>query len=606
MENLNFSKNLRVGINLGFEKVNDQLKDDLVDNYNINENKKNTIEELVPKPKNNLNLNYNNLKDIKGIKYKIDKESINRLKNLKIEEKHIKIKLNKLEENQKLLDSELPIKNDIISYNNRKINIKKIALMKNDLISQLNYNSSKISQILDSNRLINRNLLIKNYISPETYKKSRNDNIDSNNIILDNINKNFCLSEDQERFNKHLLQIQKEEKKHREKIQKDLKISSEKKCKEIELKENKKLQRQKCYLEELKTKEKQFLNKIKEKNNLILEKSNKYIGEKSHKKKKDYLFYQFQKKFENNEKKLIDKVNLMKKDSLVTKKELEELANKREEQKKILEEGLNERKLKLIKMWKERSQTLPVYKHPIVDMLEDEEFDLLDEKEEKKEKKEKNELEKRNYRPPKVKIDLNLKNIRENRNIKTNKDSVTQTEINNKNRLLKNLDFMANIIQAAKEENIELKKNNKKNKLNDLKYNERIINSVKKINNLKSLDINENRIRHNFKLLPKPDKPIDYLKEIIKQKKSKNKKMKIDKGVGNIFSEIKPGGNDIIETLDMVKSINNAIDRKVIEKKEALKIKGGYLNNTKLGDEVGNLLIESIQNKLSLLNKLNG
>ena len=224
--------------------------------------------------------------------------------------------------------------------------------MKNDLISQLNSNSSKISQILDSNRLINRNLLIKNYMSPETYKKSRNDNIDSNNIILDNINKNFCLSEDQERFNKHLLQIQKEEKKHREKIQKDLKISSEKKCKEIELKENKKLQKQKCYLEELKTKEKQFLNKIKEKNNLILEKSNKYIGEKSHKKKKDYLFYQFQKKFENNEKKLIDKVNLMKKDSLVTKKELEELANKREEQKKILEEGLNERKLKLIKSGK--------------------------------------------------------------------------------------------------------------------------------------------------------------------------------------------------------------------------------------------------------------
>ena len=103
MENLNFSKNLQIGINLGFEKVNDKLKDDLIDNYNINENKKNTIEELVPEPKNNLNLNYNNLKDIKGIKYKIDKESINTLKNLKIEEKHIKIKLNKLEENQKII-----------------------------------------------------------------------------------------------------------------------------------------------------------------------------------------------------------------------------------------------------------------------------------------------------------------------------------------------------------------------------------------------------------------------------------------------------------------------------------------------------------------------
>ena len=145
---------------------------------------------------------------------------------------------------------------------------------------------------------------------------------------------------------------------------------------------------------------------MKEKNNLILEKSIKYIDEKNHKKKKDYLFFQIKQKFENNEKKLIDKVNMMKKDSLVTKKEIEELAQKREEQKRILEEGLNERKIKLIKMWKERSQTLPVYKHPIVDKLEDEEFDLLDEEEDKKEQKEKNEKEKRNYQPPKVKIDI--------------------------------------------------------------------------------------------------------------------------------------------------------------------------------------------------------
>ena len=80
---------------------------------------------------------------------------------------------------------------------------------------------------------------------------------------------------------------------------------------------------------------------------------------------------------------------MVKKDSLVTKKELRELADKREEQKKILEEGINDRKIKLLKMWKQRSQTLPVYKHPAVDMLEDEEYDLLENEEDKKEKKKK-------------------------------------------------------------------------------------------------------------------------------------------------------------------------------------------------------------------------
>jgi hypothetical protein len=235
-----------------------------------------------------------------------------RLKNLKKDEKIIKIKLNKIEENKTLLDSELPIQNDIIAMNNRKIQLKKIASMKNDLLSKLKNNSNKISEIIDSNRTINKNLLKKNYMSPEIIKNFRNN---KNNII------HFCLSEDQERFNKHLLQIQKEEKIQREKIQKDLKISSEKKSKEIELKENKKLERQRYYLEELKNKEKEFFKKIKEKNNLILEKSIKYIGEKNHKKKKDYLFFQLKEKFENNEKKLIDKINMMKKDSLVTKEE---------------------------------------------------------------------------------------------------------------------------------------------------------------------------------------------------------------------------------------------------------------------------------------------
>ena len=97
----------------------------------------------------------------------------------------------------------------------------------------------------------------------------------------------------------------------------------------------------------------------------------------------------------------------------------------------------------------------------------------------------------------------------------------------------------------------------------------------------------------------------------MKLKRNKKDKIKVHVGVGDIFAGFKDiqknkGPNQIIEALDMVKSKTNAIDRKVFEKKEYLKIKGGYINNTKLGDEVGNLLIESIQTKLSLLSKLNG
>ena len=596
LENLNFDKNLQSGIKSGIEKVKDEIKDDLEENLNIIKNKKLNIEEIISKSKKNFNLNLTD----KAVNFKIDKESIIRLKNLKRSEKFIKSELNKIEENKKLLESELPIKNDIILINTRKYNLKRMNSTKNDLLKKLKYNSVRISELLDNNKEINKNLLIKNYLSQNTSINSKDNDINHGNYKK---KIHSCLSEDQERFNKHLLKIQNEEKIQKEKFEKDLKITKDKKIKEIELKESKKLQRQKNYLEELKNKEKEFFNKIKEKNNLILEKSSKHIGDKNHKNIKEYLFYQYKENFENNEKKLIDKVNMIKKDSLVTKKELKELANKRKEQKKILEEGLNERKIKLIKMWRQRSQNLPVYKHPVVDMMEDEEYDLLEDEEDKKEQKEKNEKEKKNYQPPEVKIDFRLKEIREKRNLKTNKDSVIKTENNNKKRFLKNLNFIANIIEAAKEENLE--KNKYKIKMNNKNLKtENIVNRKKRNKVAKSFE------KHNYKLHPKPEKPIDYLKDIIKNTDNKKNKKKVDVGVGDLEAELKDGGkkgvNHIIETFDMVKSKTNAIDKKVIEKKEYLKAKGGYMNNTKLGDEVGNLIIESIQAKLSLLNKING
>ena len=604
LEDLNCDKNLQFGINSGFDKVNEEIKDDLGYNYNFNENKKFHFEELLSKSKSSLKLNFNK----NGIVYNIDKESIMRLKNLKSNEKYIRNKLNKIEANRKIIDSELPIKNDIIMQNTRKSNLKRIESMKNDLLLKLRYNSSKISDIIDSNKQLNRNLLIKNYMNPVIQKSSRNNNSDNNNtnsnmLTLDNITKSmhYCLSEDQEKFNRHLMQIQKEQNLYREKAEKDLKISNQKKIKKLELNENMKIQRQKNYLEELKNKEKIFLSKMKEKNDLILKNSNKFIDKKNHKKAKDYLFCQLKEKFDQSEKKLIDKANMVKKDSLVTKKELKELADKREEQKKILEEGINDRKIKLLKMWKQRSQTLPVYKHPVADMIEDEEYDLLEDEEDKKEKKEKNEREKKNYKPPPVKVDFKLKQIREARYMKTKKDSVIKTEMNNKNRLMKNLNFIANIIEAAKEEELEKDKNRNKANIFD-NYGTKI----KKNRIAKSIESK----KHNYILHPKPEKPIDYLKEIIKKNNNKKNKFKRDIGVGDIFADLKEVSgkdniNHISEMLDMIKSKTNAIDQKVLEKKEFLKAKGGYLNNTKLGDEVGSLLIKSIQTKLSLLNKFN-
>ena len=584
LEKLNFSKNMQTGINSGFDKINEDIKDNLVDNFNIKDKKIN-LEKIINDKKKFPELNLGK----SGITYNLTKESILRLKHLKVNERNIKTKINKIEENEKLLESEEPIKNDVVSKNLRNNNLKKINSMKNELLYKLKYNSSIISEVIEKDKTINRNLLIQNY------------NNHSNKSELESFTKHFSLSEDQEKFNRYLLKKQKEENLKREKIQNELKILNIKKSKEIELNEKTTLERQKEHLNELKKKEKEFLNKLKEKNNLLLEKSIKNIDKTQKKQTKDYLFYQVKKRFENDEKKLVDKVNMVKKDSLVTKKELQELAERRNERKKILEEGLTERKLNLIKMWHYRSQKLPIYKHPLVNVLEDEKMDVFEEEQEKQEKKENNEKSKKNFQPPKVKIDLQLKQIREKRILMSHKDSVTETENNNKKRFLKNLDFMANIIEAAKEENLEKIKNNKSRNI-------KTENNKNKIT--KSLESSEIKKKFNYQLHPKPEKPIDYLKEIMKGKKG-NQKEKKEQGVGEMLAELNEdnkikGRNQIIDTVDMIKSKTNAIDQKVSERKEYMKVKGGYINNTNIGDEVGNLLIESIQTKLSLLNKLKG
>ena len=592
LEKLNFSKGLRIGIDSGFEKINMNIRENIENNFNIRDKKINLDNIINKNNKKNIELNTGK----NGILYNINKESILRLKHLKQNEKNIKKKLDKIEESQKMLESEEPIKSDKVNINIRNNNLKKINSMKNELLVKLRYNSSIISEVIDKDKNINRNLLIQNYNN-------------HTNKTETGYTKHFSLSEDQEKFNKYLLKKQEEEKLQREKIQNALKRSNSKKSKEIELNEQKILERQKEHLNELKKKEKDFFNKLKEKNNLLFEKSIKNIDKNLKRQTKDYLFYQVKQKFETKEKKLVDKVNMIKKDSLVTKEELEELANKRNERKKILEEGLSERKLNLIKMWQQRSQKLPIYKHPVVNILEDEELDVMEDEQEKQEQKEKNEISKKTFQPPKVKINKELKRLREKKLLMSNKDSVTQTEIQNKKRFMKNLDFMANIIEAAKEENLEKNKLKNNKNIKTEKNNE----TKNKIRITKSLDSNENKKKHNYLLHPKPEKPIDYLKEIFKGKKgNKLVKEKKDQGVGEIIADLNEesktikGRNQIMDTLDMIKSKTSAIEQKVTEKKDIMKVKGGYINNTNIGDEVGNLLIESIQTKLSLLNKLKG
>ena len=568
LENVKLPKNLKNDINSGIEKSHLEIHDDFKNDLLNISNKKTTVNELLGLNKSNGNIFLTSVD-------KISKENLKRLKSLKLEEKNIKKNIAKINMNTKLLEDGLSLKNDIVDENIRKSQLKNMNDLKEDFITKLIKVNQKIEFILNEEKF-----------SQKGKKKLDWENLD----------------EAQEEYNAHLKKLKEEQNKNKAKFDSDLKIAYEKHqkfCDQLELEKSGKLEK---LIKERKDTERKVILKRKKEADEILEKSKKYLNEKFTKKDNDYRYYQLKEKFENNEKKLIDKVNMQKKDPLITQEEIKELSKRIKEQKKLLGEDAEEKKKQLIKLWSYRSQTLPTYKHPLTVKLEEELALKMQQNEEDKKKKECNDLEKRNYQPPKVIQSQKLKSQRETRKDKVDRESVMQTELNNKKRLDR-LKFTP-IISPKNLKKIQEEINQEIN--NDLEFDIKSLLQKKKKKILKPI-----RILH-----PKPEKPIDYLTQMIVEKeKSKNKSIQektedsidIKTNLNNkITSRNEKNVDNIIDTLKMVKAQTETIDNKVQLKKQILKLNGGYLNNPKLGDEVGDLLIESIQTKLNIMNKLNG
>ena len=568
LENVKLPKNLKNDINSGIAKSHLEIRDDFKNDLLNISNKKTTINDILGLNKSNGNIFLTSVD-------KISKENLKRLKSLKLEEKNIKKNIAKINMNTKLLEDGLSLKNNIVDENIRKSQLKNMNDLKENFITKLIKVNQKIELILNEEKLSQK---------------------PKNKLDFEN------LDEAQEEYNLHLKKLKEEQNKNKAKFDTDLKIAYEKHqkfCDQLELEKSGKLEK---LIKERKESERQVILKRKKEADEILENSKKYLNEKFTKKDNEYKYYQLKENFENNEKKLIDKVNMQKKDPLVTQEEIKELSKKINEQKKILIEDAEEKKKQLIKLWSYRSQTLPTYKHPLTVKLEEELALKMQKYDDDKKKKECNDLEKRNYQPPKVTQSLKLKNQRETRKDKVDRESVMQTELNNKKRLDR-LKFTP-IVSPKNLKIIQEELNQELN--NQVEFDIKSLLQKKKKKILKPI-----RILH-----PKPEKPIDYLTQmIIEKEKNKNKSMQeytedsvdikpsIEK---KIISRNEKREENIIDTLKMVKAQTESIDNKVQQKKQILKLNGGYLNNPKLGDEVGDLLIESIQTKLNIMNKLNG
>ena len=588
-------------------------KDEEISNQNNDNNTNNKIEsksnQLLKEKLSNIDIN---IKALNGINKSMEKQ----IKNI---EKDIL-------ENQILITEPKRVikintkKTDKISNFEDKAKLKTIK----GLNDSKNYLNSKLQQILLNEKYLKNEGNIENLNLSDKYVSLVDQNIYENKkIILENkkeqlITKISQIEEDLKTLSlsgdelsrrnriKHYLQNFEKDKKIIESRAKKYYQESIERNKRIENDLNKKYDKMKKEYEEKKAEEKakqiETLKKMKEKEKLILEKRTKENDEKYNKYKpylsrkmkeniKDYLFIKKEETYKNEEQKLVEKENLRRKEKMkIDFNEINDFGKNVNEHIEKTKTEQNERKKKLLSEWKERKSSLPNYT-----------LNLNRNKGETEEENTEKENEMQTLREKKEKMKIFAYDI------KNNKQPEINEKLKNKRMLL--IQSLENPKLAAKLSHKLLFQKYKRfsDEANKESNNNKNLNKVKKeikLNNSLSPKRSKQKL---FPLHPKSKTRIDYLTEMI-TKKEKKKSLSNEKDLNEDFNkekwnkEINDKNGNVIENIDYIKQQAKLIDNKVKQKGQYLKLTGGVENNPEVGNEMSELIIDSIGAKLTILN----
>jgi hypothetical protein len=442
----------------------------------------------------------------------------------------LKQKLNKLEQNKKILDN--ITYTDKVDNNIKNYKLKKIINTKNIIEKKLDQISEQLQRIMEG-------------------EKKRKNRINLDFHILEN---------EQEKYNTHLLQINKKENQIRMKYFDSIKQSYEKKKKKIDEEEKKKLEQKIQKIKIAKSKEKEIFLKRKERVDRLIERSQ--LNKKENSNRINLYVRHNNTGLKLDEKnKMKTKIYQVKKKPLVTRDEIEDLEQRIEEYKNKMKKTSEEQTKKLKELWYYRSKTLPLYHHPILTILKKELNDIKEAKEEKMKRIETNELDKKNYKPPKVIVNISMKKSFLKKIQMTKKEDILNTKMNNKKRMQMKLSPLRFKVRKKLEHQFSFNKSTKNNII---------------LHNISNLNTN----RNNYKRSPSIKK---ITNPIIKEN---------------------------LSNLELKDELNNEkikieyIDNKIKLKKELLNAKGGYKNNSEIALQIGDLLLDSVKRKFKILSKL--
>ena len=511
-----------------------------------------------------------------------EKQKLHSLKELQNREVLLKNKLNKLEQTENLINNKSSALIDnkdksLIEDNIKKQQLKEIKLKKeelNDRINEINYH---INKMLFEENVDNRKIRIKKFL--DNFEKDKE-------IIIERAKK-----------------YERETKERDEKRKNDADKIAEKVKEQLKMKEEEDKKKREEILKKFRDDElKVYSRRIKE-NKQIVEKYKEFRNNKPKEKEKDYIYYQNQKNYEKENENQIKKEKIKRKALMrsVPLEEIKEFDQKLDEEKNKINDNEKNKKKLLEEKWKENKEKLPKYISPFYSNPENDIKKQLEDKEIKKEKID---------ALIKTKLDYAEKIKQPSSNPELKKKRETIIKNLTEKPVVKDtlLDHKKNRILLKKRDPNKPSKYKWKLKLEDensleLNYQNEINKKIYK--KPKKLNISFENKRKEI-----PDKKIDYLTQLKNERElaEKNDKQSISKKTEQNIKRwdkmLKKDGN-IVDNVNNVKQQAEIFEREAEQKEKFLRYNGGIEKNPELGQQVSNLIINSIQAKLSILNTVN-
>ncbi len=520
----------------------------------------------------------NNILILDGKVY--DPTDIKTINKLKRDEKHLVNEISKLNANEKLLKS----KSYLNLFNNNPYNItndqKKITEKIKNLHKNKNIYMDKLGEVKTRINILQYNQE-KELGILEISKRNK-----YNKFIEEYNNKNISFL-----IEKKIKKLRDENEKIHILMQNDLKNQIERKNNEINNKEKEEGYKRETLLKKIHEEERGEIKKRKKKNDDLISKIKETIKTKP----KDKLyFYEKQKnKFLNDENNLV-KIENMKRKALMKHIDLNEFTEMRKNYEQIKSKKELESKVKIEsikKVWAERQKLVPLYINPLIKLVTEENNKSKQEKRNKILRIKNLKTLQKNYSKDKIPKPIKIITDKKKENNKESEKNIKVIKpYSVKSNSYSNLLRQKAIIQY---------KEKQKNRNIDENY------STEKDNlspRFCSKNINQNNEKKKFS---------DYLQEMRKIRELNKEKRKSFSGLSksdysstiDIKNLIKNKGMNE-NTFKIAKYKLGTLEEKAKQKNLLLKFSGGIANKPELGDEVCDLMIDSIQAKLSLIKEI--